>query len=109
MNRTDANGTGDHRRRVLISTRVQHHSIRPDPIWTGPRLAGEDDIRSFDMYGLIHEQLARQRHREAYLEARRARLVRAVRARERARRAADVAARAIERAAAEPHDLAVTA
>jgi len=109
MNRTDANGTGEHRRRVLIRTSDQRQSTRPDPTRIDARLVADDDIRSFDMYGLIHEQLARQRHREVYLEARRARLVRAVRARDRARRAAEVAARAVERAEAEPRNLAVTA
>jgi hypothetical protein len=54
--------------------------------------------RSNAMNGFLHEEIARQRHREAYLEARRIRLVRAVRAERRARRAVEVAVRAGERA-----------
>jgi hypothetical protein len=50
------------------------------------------------MFGQIHQDIARQRHREAYIEARRARLVRAVRAERRARRAVEIAVRATERA-----------
>ena len=50
------------------------------------------------MYGHLHQELARQRHREAYLQARRARLARAARAGRRARRALEVAVRAGERA-----------
>ena len=51
------------------------------------------------MYGDLYQELARQRHREAYLQARRARLLRAVRADRRARRAVEIAVRAGERAA----------
>lgn len=60
------------------------------------------------MYGLIHEQLARQRCREAYLEARRLRMHRALTAQHRARRAVEIAARAVERAGHE-HRLRHTA
>jgi hypothetical protein len=51
------------------------------------------------MYGHLYQELARQRHREAYLQARRARLARAARAGRRARRAVEIAARAGERTA----------
>jgi hypothetical protein len=54
--------------------------------------------RSTAMFGQIHQELARQRYREAYIEARRARLARAVRAERRARRAVEIAVRASERA-----------
>ena len=79
MNRTDANGTGDHRRRVLFRrdprrglgrSRTRTRSTDPGPTRTDPCLVAGDDVRSIDMYGLIHEQLARQRHREACPEAR---------------------------------------
>jgi len=50
------------------------------------------------MYGDLYQELARQRHREAYLQARRARLLRAARAERRARRAVEIAVRAGERA-----------
>jgi hypothetical protein len=53
------------------------------------------------MYGFLHEQVARQRHREACLEARRVRMARAVRADRRARRAVEVAVRANERVGVE--------
>jgi hypothetical protein len=56
------------------------------------------DVRSTKMNGLIHEQLARQRQREVYLEAYRIRMRRALTAQHRARRAAEIAARAVERA-----------
>ena len=57
------------------------------------------DTRSIVMMnGFLHEEIARQRHREAYLQARRIRLARAVRAERRARRAVEVAVRAGERA-----------
>jgi len=54
------------------------------------------------MYGYLHEEVARQRHREACLEARRARMRRALRAERRARRAVEVAVRASERVGVEP-------
>lgn len=96
MNHTDANGAGDHRRR-LEGRRVLDLT-RTDP--THPA-GGRGDSRSHEMHGMIHEELARQRHRELCLQARRSRLARAVRARERARRAAELAVRAAERAGAE--------
>lgn len=58
-------------------------------------------VGSTAMFGHLHEEVARQRHREACLEARRFRLARAVRAESRARRAVERAARAGERAGAE--------
>jgi hypothetical protein len=106
VNHTDANLTGEDRRRAAdprVELRRALASTRTDPACPAPDLG---DLRRLDMHGPIHEQLARQRDRELCLEARRSRLVRAVRARERARRAAEVAARAVERAAAEPHPLA---
>jgi len=54
------------------------------------------------MYGFMHEEIARQRHRESYLEARRLRIARAARAGRRARRAVEVAVRAGERLAGDP-------
>lgn len=53
------------------------------------------------MYSHLHQELARQRHRDAYLLARRVRLLRASRAERRARRAVDLAVRARERVHAE--------
>jgi hypothetical protein len=53
------------------------------------------------MQGYLHEQIARERHREACRQARQARLVRALRAERRARRAAEVADRAKDRVGAE--------
>jgi hypothetical protein len=59
---------------------------------------GRADLGSTTMFGQIQEDLARQRYREAHLEARRIRLVRAARAERRARRAVEIATRAAERA-----------
>lgn len=101
MNHTDANLTGEYRRRAT-DRRVEFRLARTRTDPTCP-MPDHVDFRRLDMTGLIHEQLARQRCREACLEARRSRLVRAVRARERARRAAEVAVRAVERAGAERH------
>lgn len=50
------------------------------------------------MYPTMTEQLVRERQREAYSQAHRARLQRAVRAQRRARRAAQTARVAVERA-----------
>lgn len=105
MNHTDAQGAGDHRRRIegLMDRYLNRYdridtSLGADPEATAPAI-DRRDVRSTTMNGLIHEQLARQRHREAYLEAHRLRLRRAVRAQGRARRAAEIAARAVDRAA----------
>jgi hypothetical protein len=49
------------------------------------------------MYGHLHQELARQRHREACLQAHRVRVLRAARAERRARRAVEIAVRAGER------------
>ena len=61
-------------------------------------VAGRSFQGSTAMYGHLHQELARQRHREAYLQARRVRLLRASRAERRARRAVELAVRAGERA-----------
>jgi hypothetical protein len=98
MNHTDAHGTGDHRRSIEgrlarhDSTEHVHHPDQAVPA------ANWEDARSITMHGSLHEQLARERHREAYLEARRFRLQRAFRAQRRAGRAAEIAVRAVERA-----------
>jgi hypothetical protein len=93
MNHTDAHGSGEHRRHV------EGRRLDLTPIGQTLPALSRGDSRSLAMYGLMHEELARQRQREACLEARRARLRRAVRAQRRARRAAEVAVRAAERAA----------
>ena len=59
--------------------------------------AGRPVQGSNEMLGQLHQELARQKHREAYIEARRIRLLRAARAERRARRAAEIAVRACER------------
>ena len=59
---------------------------------------GRDYQGSTAMYGHLHQELARQRHREACLQARRVRVLRAVRAGRRARRAVELAVRDSERA-----------
>jgi hypothetical protein len=100
MNHTDAHGAGDHRR-WIESLRARFDTFDPPtPAFDRPTAPAVNrrEVRSTTMNGLIHEQLARQRHREAYLEAHRARLRRAVSAQRRARRAAEVATRAAERA-----------
>jgi hypothetical protein len=98
MNHTDAHGTGDHRR-IVEALSGQDDPTQYDH-QTSP-VTSRVDHGSIAMNGLIHEELARQRHREAYLEARQARLWRAVRAQRRARRAAEVAVRAAERVGAD--------
>jgi hypothetical protein len=55
-------------------------------------------VGSTVMFGTFHQEIARQRHREACLQARRFRLARAVRAERRARRAVEIAVRAHHRA-----------
>ena len=57
--------------------------------------------RSTTMLGQLHSELARQKHREDSIAARRIRLVRAARAERRARRALEIAVRAGERVHAE--------
>jgi hypothetical protein len=57
------------------------------------------------MLGTLHQELARQRHREACIQARRVRLIRAARAERRARRAVELAVRASERVPV--HELAL--
>ena len=90
-NHRDSNGAVSHR---LNSHQPAPASRRP---FTG----------STSMFGHIHEEIARQRHREACLEARRLRLARALRADRRARRAVELAVRAGERAGAEGSRAAV--
>jgi hypothetical protein len=59
---------------------------------------GRSTTGSSDMFGQLHSELARQKHREACIEARRVRVLRAARAGRRARRALELAVRAGERA-----------
>ncbi|HEY6795322.1 MAG TPA: hypothetical protein VI248_11645 [Kineosporiaceae bacterium] len=78
------------------------HRAAPDPLRdayenrpTAP-VEGREHQGSAMMLGQLHEELARTRHREACIQARRLRLLRAARAQRRARRAVDLAVRANE-------------
>lgn len=71
---------------------------RPDTQQPAPA-SGRSFVGSTAMFANMHEEVARQRHREVCLEAHRRRLARAVRAELRARRAVERAVRAGERAA----------
>jgi hypothetical protein len=79
----------------------------PDPLQDAyqnrPTLPAEGRASqgSTTMLGELHQELARTRHREACLQARRIRLRRAARAQRRARRAVEVAVRASERVPSE--------
>jgi hypothetical protein len=84
-----------HRRPVVLS------HISPTGISPG---RARSFLRSTDVTAFLHQQLAEQRHREACIEARRARLVRALRAQRRVQRAL-----AVERSAVEELALAGTA
>ncbi|MDQ1289401.1 MAG: hypothetical protein QG622_2967 [Actinomycetota bacterium] len=82
MNHTDANGAGEHRRRIEgLRTRFDRFgSPVPIPDRSTTPVLDRRAVRSTAINGLVHEQLARQRHREVPLGVRRIRGWRTARA-----------------------------